>query len=327
MAAPTPPPQEPAAIGVDVGGHGLKCVLVDAEGRLLAERVETLDGEEDRAMEQVEARLLRCVEVLTAEAGSSAVPCGVGVPGFLEGSPKLLRASPNFPGWEDLAIEERLGNLLGRDVVVENDAHCAVLGEVWQGAAQGCDDVLLLTLGTGVGTGAVVGGRLLRGARGLGPEGGHIALYPGGRRCGCGQRGCLEAYASGPGLALTAEEAWYEEGLEGRCPARSALEVFEAESEAGGPSPDHWASRAVERYCLDLAQGIAGLVHLLAPELVVLGGGISGAFARIGGPIEEELRRRCIPAFVEGRLSLRPAELGDLAGAFGAASWALTSRA
>ena len=327
MTAPTTPPEAPAAIGVDVGGHGLKCVLVDAEGRLVAERVETLDSEDERAIELVEARLLRCVEALTAQAGSSALACGVGIPGFLQGSPKLLRSSPNFPGWENLAVEERLGDLLGRDVVVENDANCAVLGEVWRGAARGCDDVLLLTLGTGVGTGAIVGGRLLRGARGLGPEGGHIALYPGGRRCGCGQRGCLEAYASGPGLAQTAEEAWCEEGLSGACPAGTALEVFEAEAEAGGPSPEHWASRALERYCIDLAQGIAGLVHLLAPEVVVLGGGISGAFRRISGPIEDELRRRCIPAFIEGGLSLRPAELGDLSGAFGAAAWALAPRA
>jgi glucokinase len=311
------------AIGVDLGGHGIKGVLVDSGGQLLHQDVVPL-APQSRDLAVVEAKIQRLVETMRAshEGGVSAA-LGLGVPGFLEGEGKVLRSSPNFPGWENISIEARFAGLLGQDVVVENDANCAVLGERWIGGAQGCDNLLLLTLGTGVGTGALVGGRLLSGARGLGAEGGHVALYPGGRRCGCGQRGCLEAYASGPGLAMTAMEAWQEEGRPGQCPATTALEVFAAEAEGGGPNADHWASRAIERYCLDLAQGIAGMVHLLAPEVVLLGGGISGAFARIGPPLQEALKKRCIPAFSDRGLAVRPSALGDFSGAYGAAWVAL----
>ena len=118
-------------------------------------------------------------------------------------------------------------------------------------------------------------------------------------------------------------EAWQEEGRPGKCPATTAIEVFAAEAEAGGPDAEHWASRAIERYCLDLAQGIAGMVHILAPQTVLLGGGISGAFVRIGPSVEEALKKRCIPAFREQGLALRQAALGDASGAYGAAWCAL----
>ena len=312
------------AIGVDLGGQGLKAVLVDGEGKLLAQGIEPVAAD-SRGLEAVEKKISSLVGSLKDACPESCDPpvLGLGIPGFLQGDSRILRSSPNFPGWEDVSASERFAELLGQPVRVENDANCAVLGERWIGAARACDNLLLITLGTGVGTGALVGGRLLRGARGLGAEGGHIALYPGGRPCGCGLRGCLEAYASGSGLATTAKEAWQEEGNSVPCPAKTALDVFEAEAEAGGPQAEHWASRAIERYCLDLAQGIVGMVHLLAPQVVLLGGGISGAFARIGPPVEEALKKRCIPAFSDSGLSLRPAALGDFSGAYGAAWLAL----
>ena len=302
---------------------GPRSARVSGSGELIAEANTPLKPE-DRKLEVVEPKIKALVERLQGiESGAAQAPVGVGIPGFLEGEGKVLRSSPNFPGWEDLSTQARFEALLGQPVVVENDANCAVLGERWVGAGRGCENLLLLTLGTGVGTGALVGGSLLVGARGLGAEGGHLALYPGGRRCGCGQRGCLEAYASGPGLAMTAMEAWQEEGHPGRCPATTAIEVFAAESEAGGPDAQHWASRAIERYCLDLAQGIAGMVHLLAPQTGLRGGGISGAFVRIGPSLEDALKKRCIPAFREQGLTLRPAALGDVSGAYGAAWCAL----
>lgn len=307
------------ALGLDLGGHGISGVVVSHSGELIAQE-NTLLKPEDRELEVVEPKIKALVERLRESApGVTETAIGIGIPGFLEGDGKVLRSSPNFPGWEDLSVQARFEALLGQSVEVENDANCAVVGEHWAGAGRGVDNLLLLTLGTGVGTGALVGGRLLAGAHGLGAEGGHVALYPGGRRCGCGQRGCLEAYASGPGLATTAMEAWQEEGRPGKCPATTAIAVFAAEAEAGGPDADHWASRAIERYCLDLAQGIAGMVHLLAPQIVLLGGGISGAFGRIGPSVDEALKKRCIPAFRERGLALRAASLGDLSGAYGAA--------
>ena len=309
----------PFSIGVDLGGHGLRGVLVSKSGEVLADKKLGL-SESERALEEVESKILELLGVLREHSpDADATGIGIGVPGFIEAESGVLRSSPNFPSWVDIPLVDHLSGLAGQSIALENDANCALLGEHWRGAGQGVDDLLLLSLGTGVGSAALIGGRLLKGARGLGAEGGHIPLYPGGRKCGCGLRGCLEAYASGPGLALTAREAWYEEGRSGDAPECTALDVFRIEKEAGGPDPEHWASRGIERYCLDLAQGIAGMVHLLAPSRILLSGGVSGAWSRIGVPVRDALAKRCIPTFVEGGPDLRAAELGDFAGAMGAA--------
>lgn len=319
----------PVAIGLDVGGHGVRGVLIDPTGHVLADERGSIAGVDDRGVEAVEELIAAIVAKLREAAAAqgmadpTTLPVGAGVPGFHDHVAGVLRSSPNFPGWEDLSVAGRLAAALGTRVVVENDANCALLGEVFAGAAKGCRDVALLTLGTGVGGGFLVDGHLLRGARGAGAEAGHVAIYPGGRRCGCGQRGCLEAYASGPGLVQTAREAWDEEGGEGPCPAEAAIDVFAAEAEAGGPQPELWASRAIERWCLDLAMGLALVAHLFSPEVIVLAGGVSGAIGRIREPIEAALKARTIAACLGGALPIRAAALGDLAGAVGAASLVL----
>ena len=319
----------PAAIGLDVGGHGARGVLIDSSGNALADTRGWIDGVGERGVEEVEELVVELVGELRDEAAALGVkdpgslPVGAGIPGFHDHVEGVLRSSPNFPGWEDISVAQRLCEALGTRVVVENDASCALLGEVLAGAARGCRDVVLLTLGTGVGGGFLVEGKLLRGARGAGAEAGHIPIYPGGRRCGCGLKGCLEAYASGPGLVRTAHEAWGEEGGEGPCPAEAAIDVFAVEAEAGGPLPELWASRAIERWCLDLAMGIAPLVHLFSPEAIVLAGGVSGAIGRIREPIERALKARTIDACLGDSLPIRAAMLGDLAGATGAASLVL----
>lgn len=310
----------PAAIGIDVGGHGVKAALVDADGALLRYEVSPIDSLGERSVDAVEERIEALVRDLAA---GESLPVGVGVPGFLDRRSGLLRRSPNFPGWADVPVADRLRERLGSEVVVENDANAALVGECWRGAAVGLSNVVLLTLGTGLGTGFLVEGRLLRGATGAGAEGGHIALYPGGRKCGDGQRGCFEQYVSGPGLVQTAQEAWEEEGRSGRCPAKTAREVFEAEVAHGGADPELWASRGIERFALDLALGLVPLVHLFSPEAIVIGGGLSAALPRFGPPAEAALRKKAIAACLGDALPLRPAELGESAGAVGAAGLAL----
>lgn len=313
-----------AVIGLDLGGHGVRGVVLDDAGQILAEERAWIDGLEGRAIGDVEELVVAVVAELSEQVSASGLPVGAGIPGFHDHRAGLLRSSPNFPGWEDLDVASRLSERLSVRVAVENDANCALLGEVFAGAGQGYRDVMLLTLGTGVGTGFLTGGALVRGARGAGAEGGHMAIYPGGRKCGCGGRGCLEAYASGPALVVTAAEAWAEEGGQGPCPAGEAIDVFAAEAEAGGPLPELWASRAIERWCLDLAMGLTALVHVFSPEVILLGGGISGAIERIRGPVQTALKKRCIAACLGDALPIRAAALGDLAGAVGAASLVLS---
>jgi glucokinase len=318
----------PAAIGLDVGGHGIKGVLAAADGRVLARDREEIDGAAERGVAAVEGRIAALVDRLRNAAPGGAVaaslPVGAGIPGFLDRRDGVLRSSPNFPEWNEIPVARRLSSLLACGVVAENDANCALLGEVWSGAARGERDVLMLTLGTGVGSGFLVDGVLLRGHRGSGAEAGHVALYPGGRRCGCGRNGCLETYASGPGLLQTAREAWIEEGGKpARFPLRSARDVFEADAAAGGPESGSYAGRAIERFCLDLAQGLASLVHCFSPGAIVLGGGMAAALPRFQEPLEAALRARAIPACLGDALPLRRAALGELSGALGAAGLAL----
>jgi len=316
----------PAALGLDVGGHGIKAALVDGAGRVLHFEKREIAALGGRAVDAVEERLVELVAALDASAAELGVetplPIGVGIPGFHDRRTGLLRQSPNFPGWEDVAVAARLTERLGRPVITENDANAAVLGEAWAGAAKGCDDVLMLTLGTGVGSGILVGGHLVRGHAGAGAEAGHFALYPGGRKCGCGQRGCFERYASGPALVETAEEAWFEEGQTGDLPVTSAREVFELEAETG-VRPDLWASRAIERWSLDLGMGLASLVHILSPGAIVIGGGLIGAWDRFADPAQAALSKRTHPAIRGDVLPLRRAALGEAAGAVGAAAAAL----
>ena len=304
-----------AAIGLDVGGHGVKGVVVDAWGTILRRAYAPLDGVSEREVANVEQRI---AEVVAALDGG-ALPVGAGIPGFHDTTTGLLRQSPNFPGWEDVPVAARLTRLLGRPVVMENDANAAVLGEAWCGAAAGLADVVMLTLGTGVGTGILVGGQLLTGARGAGAEGGHLPLHAGGRVCGCGRSGCLETYVSGPGLTRTGQEE-YDADPMGRPPARPQ-DVFAA-ADAGSD----WAVRAVSRFVSDLADGLVPLVHLFSPAAIVLGGGVAGAFERFAEPVERALTAEAIPACLDGVLPLRAAVLGSDAGAVGAARRALRGR-
>lgn len=293
-----------AALGLDIGGHGVKAARLSADGEVLAQQVAPIGDASGRSIEAVEALVAGLVADLDP---SGALPVGVGVPGFHDRTTGLLRQSPNFPGWEDQPVGERLADVLGRPVRTENDANCALLGEAWSGAARGVRDVVMLTLGTGVGSAFLVGGTLLTGARGAGAEAGHLTIHPGGRPCGCGRRGCLEAYASGPALLVTARE----EGGE----ALSASPVFAA-SRAGEP----WAVAAVERYCSDLADGLVALIHVFSPGAIVLGGGVSGGFDTFARRVEELVEERAIPACLAGVLPLRRAALGANGGAVGAAS-------
>jgi glucokinase len=298
--------EDRGAVGVDIGGHGVKAVRVTVSGELLDRAVVALAGPRERGIDHVEAT----VEALVTELDPSrTLPVGVGIPGFHDHTADVLRQSPNFPGWENQPVGRRLRDRLGVRVATENDANCALLGEAWIGAAAGIRNVAMLTLGTGVGSGFLVGGTLLTGARGAGAEAGHILLHRGGRLCGCGRRGCLEIYVSGPGFAETGRE---ERGTAD--PPLTPEDIFAA-AEAG----EAWAQRAVARFCSDLADGLVQIVHLVSPAAIVIGGGVAGAFPRFAPAVERLLEERAIPACLAGCLPLRAASLGGEAGAVGAA--------
>lgn len=238
-------------VGVDIGGSGVRAALVDAHGQL---------GEvwRVRLTDRDLSSVVGAVATLVRELGG-ADAVGAGVPGFV--SDGRVLASPNFPTWRDVAFRDALERALSVPVVVENDANTAAWGAWVRGGRAG--DLVLLTLGTGVGGGVVSGGQLLRGAGGTGAELGHV--YVGGeRRCRCGGVGCLETVCSTVGLLATARESGVE--------VADGAEVVRL-AEQGDP----WARGALDGAGRALGRGLVTLVNLFNPDRVAIAGGLSAA--------------------------------------------------
>ncbi|GAB2985167.1 ROK family glucokinase [Nocardioides montaniterrae] len=298
-----------ATCGIDIGGTKIAGAVVSADGEILAaDRIES-PAVDPAALKRAVAEL---VGSLAAQHPIRAV--GVAAAGFVDRDRSTVRFAPNI-AWRDEPLGSDLADLVGLPVVVENDANAAAWGEFRHGAGRDADDQLMITLGTGVGGGVVIDGRLLRGAYGAGAEVGHLCVVPDGHLCGCGNRGCLEMYASGTALVRNARAASGDPSLTGPEVMRRA--------QAGDPF-------AIEQYAEIgrwIGHGLASLVAVLDPALIVVGGGVGEA-----GDLVLEPARAAFRAELTGR-GHRPeapivhAELGNDAGVIGAADLARTTRA
>ena len=239
------------AVGVDLGGHKIAAAFVE-DGLIL-----------DRISEQTDIRepdaVLGKIALLARSLGAGEdCPVGVGIPGMLDAGRAISLQLPNFPGWSGLPVKKILSSKIGARVEIENDANCHALGEGWQGAAAGMTDFILFTLGTGIGGGIVVNGRILRGSHGMAGEPGHLVVGTA-EPCGCGSFGHLEGI--------------------------SGADALERQAVAMGLQPDLkylWSKRADPEVAplwnrgLDhLAKGIVSAIHLFDPQAVILGGGLS----------------------------------------------------
>lgn len=285
-------------LGLDLGGTSVKAVAVSAEGRLLERTVETFDPDAPRAF-----LIAMCAarDRLMSAAGTAPQALGVSAPGLAAADGRRIAYMPGrLAGLEGLDWTEALE--AARPVPVLNDAHAALLGEVWRGAARGARNAVLLTLGTGVGGAALVDGRLLRGAIGRAGHLGHISLDPDGPPDICGTPGSLE-WAIG--------NATLRERSQGRF--ATTHDLIRA-AEAGDP----FARAVWLKSIRALAAGVVSLINVLDPEVVVIGGGIARAGAALFEPLAAELERM---EWRPGghRVRVVPAELGEFAGAYGAA--------
>lgn len=306
------------ALGLDVGGTNLRAALVTASGMVVEQR--RLPSPPDGEVAFLDA-VLDLHGDLTASLSDPKVPVGVGIASLVVDRRKALYG-PNL-GIGDLDIVAGLDDRGIEQVVVENDATVAMYGEWRVGAARGHDHAVMVTLGTGVGGGVVVDGRLLRGANGFASEVGHQPVQRDGRRCACGRRGCLEAYAAGSAIAVEAAErlaSGAPSSLTGQVDL-SGQEVVAA-AEAG----DALAVEVLEEIGTWLGLGLVGLVNLLDPSIVVVGGGAGSAAAarRHILPVAEQV----VAAQIEGAAHRTPPPvvpglLGDDAGIVGAALLAL----
>jgi glucokinase len=249
----------------------------------------------------------RHVAGLVAAAGGMVRGVVLGAAGIVASGEGIVVSSPNLPGGRDIPLRERVAGEVGLPVLLENDANAAAFGEYWRGAGQGCSSMVLVTLGTGVGGGLVLGGELWRGADGMAGEIGHVTGDPGGRTCRCGNAGCLEIYASATGIVDRYRE------LSGLEPSVGADGVHSLALEG-----DANARQAFREAGRSLGIVFAALVNLLNPERIVIGGGVLPAWDLFMPAAEQELRRRAFAA-PAARVRFAAAALGDLAGVTGAA--------
>lgn len=304
-------------IGIDLGGTNIAVGAVGPAGALVSRcTAPTPFGLSPEALlDQVAQCALRCM----AEGGLAKSDCagvGIGCPGSCDGGAGLVRRAPNLH-WVNVPAGRLLQDRLDLPVALANDADCAALGEAAFGAARGRSSALLITLGTGVGGGFVIGGCIYSGHRGLGGEFGHMCIDPAGRPCGCGQRGCWEAYASASALVRQAAEAAAAQpaSLMNDCPTLDGKAVYDA-ARAG----DAAAQAVTTQYARYVALGLSNLINALAPEVVLLGGGVAGAGAALLDPVRAGVQAHFFhrdPALLP---EILPAALGGDAGIYGAAA-------
>ena len=303
-------------IGLDLGGTFLKAARVTPDG-VVGRRLR-LPVESDSA-DGLLSQLARTVGTLDQDGEAPTV--GLGIPGIVDPATGVARGVPNLPSLEGVPLAAELAARTGRASFAANDANAAALAEGWLGAGQGVQSMLYVSLGTGVGGGLVLAGRLFTGHAGYAGEVGHIQVKPDGLPCGCGSWGCVETIAGAPGWVRRAEEA-----MLGRVSAMSGLQLEPAVIVQAAREGDAAALEVVGGAARALGAGIAATLNLLNIERVVIGGGVSAAGPILLDRVIEETRLRTFPAVFAG-CTFRPSALGADAGVVGAARVAMLARA
>ena len=283
------------SIGVDLGGTNLRIAAVSQQGELM-EKV-TLGtrvalGKDHVIHEMCDA--IRVLAVKYADVGTLQ-GIGVGVPGIIDMKTGMLRESPNLPGWAGSPVQAEIEQRLGTRVILENDANVAALGEKWLGAARHVDDMIMLTLGTGVGGGIVLEGRIWHGMTGMAGEFGHMTVEPEGPQCGCGNRGCVEQYASATAVVRMAKEAIASGRAPGLARAASSDPEFNAKAVYNlAIQGDEEARKIFGRLGRALGICVANLVNAFNLPMYVVGGGVASAWEAFSPFVFEELRQRSL---------------------------------
>lgn len=313
-------------IGVDLGGTKIAAGLVDDEGSIVKQiRRDTPTAD----LAATSSAIAEMIAYLRLEHDAEGV--GVGVAGYIDKDRTTVRFSPNLEPpeqWRNVPFGSHLTEATGLPVVIENDANSAAWGEFRFGAGKDVDDLLLVTVGTGVGGGLIVGGQLYRGAFGIGAEIGHLRVVPAGVECGCGQYGCLEQYAAGRAIVREARDRI----LAGAPEAASLSALVDADpAKLSGPTVTAQA-RAGDAMCRDiiadvgrwLGEGIASLVAVLDPGMVAIGGGVSEAGDLLIEPARRAYEQHVTGARFRPHAAIDIAKLGGAAGIIGAGDLART---
>lgn len=302
--------------GIDIGGTTIKCGIVDSDGKILVkDSIPT--GEADCArMAKAMAELIKRLE---KQAGVKVEGAGIGAPGLIDSEHGVIVFSGNI-AWKNVPVCAELEKYLSVPVKIANDANVAALGETKAGSGKNYNDVLFLTLGTGVGGGIIIGGKLFEGFRSAGAEIGHHIIRFDGEKCTCGRKGCFEAYGSATALIRQTKRAM-ENNRNSKlwqvCPDLdkvSGKTVFD-----GVKAGDKTAEEVLDGYTTYLAEGIVNLVNILRPEAVLIGGGVSAAGDALLNPLRQKVYKSVFGGTQYAPLNIEIATLGNDAGLIGAA--------
>ena len=313
-------------VGVDIGGTNIVVGIVPIEGgdvrAFQSQPTQAQRGPKfvvDRIVEMVEHSI---ATVLMEEGGTREDIAGVGIgsPGPLDRATGVVINTPNL-GWRNFPLRDLIANALHLPATLDNDANCATYGEWWLGAGRGLDPLVGFTLGTGIGGGIVLNGEIYHGVSDAAGEIGHMTIDSTGRKCNCGNYGCLEAYASGPAIALRAVEG-IEAGVDtvlvdlvgGKLENITAATVYEAVVRG-----DAYATEVMRDTARFLGIGIANIINILNPAMVVISGGVTRAGDHLFEPLRAEVRRRAFKS-AEEHCRIVAAEMPDRAGVVGAAA-------
>jgi glucokinase len=293
-------------VGVDLGGTNIVAGALAEDGSdIIALRTEATRA--DQGADAVVDRIARMIDTVIAETiaqtgarRDDVIGVGVGAPGPLDRERGIVVTTPNL-GWTNFPLRDVVAERTRLPVRIDNDANCATLGEWWLGAARGANNVIGMTIGTGIGGGIILGGRLYHGSSDVAGEIGHATIDITGRRCKCGNYGCLEAYASGPSIADRAREAVGSDDeaflvlmVGGDASKITAATVYEAAKLGDDVALD--AVRETSRF---LGAGIANLLNIFNPDVVVIAGGVTQAGETLFGPLRREVRKRAFKPAVE----------------------------
>lgn len=317
------------AIGIDLGGTNIKAGVLDEHGELVYRG--SIETQADRGFEHSFGRLVLAVEQCIAGAKLAKrdiLAIGYGTPGPMSHKEGIIYASPNLPGWVNIPMRAKFSAATGLPVTLENDANVAAYGEFIAGAGKGTRNMMMLTLGTGIGGGIVMNGRMQRGAFDNAGEIGHVIAVPNGRPCPCGQLGCLERYGSANAVAERLVEALRA----GNLPAAEAKSILRGRVQAGEPitsadvakaarEGDALAARIWDETCMFLGVACVNVQHLLNVELIVLGGGLIRAGAQLLDPVRAHFEKQTW-RIAKDQPRIEFATRGDDAGVIGAAALA-----
>jgi len=308
-------------LGIDLGGTLIKFALLDDALTPIGHL--ELDTPVQKGPDEVIDTMIRGARELIHQQGvalSNLSGIGVASPGPIDFETGTVIAMPNIPGFNNVPLRDRIADALGVETILENDANAAAMGEALCGAGKNADILIMLTLGTGVGSGIIINGKILRGCHSAGAETGHMIVEPNGEPCPCGQRGCLERYSSAASVAQYARRLIEKEGRQSTLSEilRKNGDIDAAQINQAQIDGDELAKEVWDRAMYFLAIGCINLARLFDPEVIILGGGMAKAGENRINPLRQHFNKLHW-TLTEPKTSLVLSALGSKAGVIGAA--------